>query len=407
MRGLARENNPPIETRVLTTSHALPALKQSNVRYELLLQGYEQQVSAIVDKDFRISRSPLHMLGQFRENLALMPILRDEVHALWKDDRPDIAVVDRVVPIAGYVAQQLGAAWWTIACSSNILESPGGSPTYFGWGPSDTAWAKFRNWWGRQFVKRFKQSILWLCRKQLAEVGVTGLYRDDGSEILLSNERIYIRGARELEFNDDYSATVRYIGPLTGGPDFPHEPPVFREGRRHVLISLGTHLNWAKRKAIPLFSKVAGQSPDIDFHFTLGKPVAESEIAAADLPTNLKLYHYLPYDLYVREFDAAIIHGGTGVLYSCLAAAVPILVWPQDYDQFDFAARVTHRRLGLRCRPDARSIADDLQQLLHDETLRQRLRDFQQALSEYDPHAAFRNDLLAWAAERRCQPHDS
>ena len=50
------------------------------------------------------------------------------------------------------------------------------------------------------------------------------------------------------------------------------------------------------------------------------------------------------------QVDAVIHHGGAGISYAALAAATPALVWPHDYDQFDFAARLTHAGVALRIR---------------------------------------------------------
>ena len=65
---------------------------------------------------------------------------------------------------------------------------------------------------------------------------------------------------------------------------------------------------------------------------------------------------------YLARYGAAIVHGGTGITYSCIQAGVPMLVWPHDFDQHDHAARIVDRGLGLRLR--ASSVVDDLRRLL-------------------------------------------
>lgn len=47
-------------------------------------------------------------------------------------------------------------------------------------------------------------------------------------------------------------------------------------------------------------------------------------------------------------FDAVVHSGGTGIAYSALAAVLPSLRVPHDFDQFDMAARIPWYGLGLR-----------------------------------------------------------
>jgi UDP:flavonoid glycosyltransferase YjiC (YdhE family) len=93
---------------------------------------------------------------------------------------------------------------------------------------------------------------------------------------------------------------------------------------------------------------------------------------------------FIPYDMYLPRYAAAVIHGGTGITYSCIQAAVPMLVWPHDYDQHDHAARIVARGLGLRLRPSPARAVPSLRRLLEDETLRSRVREFQEISRSYD-----------------------
>ena len=193
---------------------------------------------------------------------------------------------------------------------------------------------------------------------------------------------------REFEFERDWPPAFRFVGPLTGGPVFPHAAPEFEAGKRHVLVSLGTHLLWAKRAAFELLEAVAERMPECRFHFTHGAPKSTSH----ERRGNVRHYGYFPYDLYLPRYDAAIVHGGTGVLYSCIKAAMPMLVWPQDFDHFDHAARVVVRGLGTRLVPrhaDRRRSGA----LLDDEARRARLQEFQAMCGRYDPKRAVLDEL--------------
>src|SRR5262249_35482552 len=151
----------------------------------------------------------------------------------------------------------------------------------------------------------------------------------------------------EFEFERDWPEGFHFIGQLTASPPFPHVAPDFAAGKRHILITLGTHVPWARRRAPGLLRRVATAMPDCAFHFAEGRPGSTEQAGRG----NVRRYGFIPYDEYLSRYDAAIIHGGTGITYSCIKAGVPVLVWPQDFDHFDHAARIVARGLGLRLRP--------------------------------------------------------
>ena len=59
------------------------------------------------------------------------------------------------------------------------------------------------------------------------------------------------------------------------------------------------------------------------------------------------------------------------------------MVWPQDYDQFDFAARLAARGLALRCER-AGKIAVELKRVLADDVMRGRCEEFARVIAAYD-----------------------
>ncbi len=133
-------------------------------------------------------------------------------------------------------------------------------------------------------------------------------------------------------------------------------------------------------RAAGLIEQVAGEMPDCDFHFALGQPGS----IAREERGNVHYYGFIPYDEYLPRYAAAVIHGGTGISYSCIQAATPMLVWPHDYDQYDHAARIVGRGLGVRLRPNCAEVVRGLRRLLEDETLRTRVREFQGLSRAYD-----------------------
>lgn len=123
--------------------------------------------------------------------------------------------------------------------------------------------------------------------------------------------------------------------------------------------------------------------PDCLFHFAMGKAGSISR----ERRGNVHYYGFIPYDQYMARYSAAVTHAGTGITYACIKAGVPMLVWPQDYDQHDHAARVIERGLGLRLKPTRDDVVAGLRRLLSDERLRARAAEFQHLSTQYDPRA--------------------
>jgi UDP:flavonoid glycosyltransferase YjiC (YdhE family) len=64
-----------------------------------------------------------------------------------------------------------------------------------------------------------------------------------------------------------------------------------------------------------------------------------------DLPPGIKTFGYLPFSQVLPRAALLVYHGGIGTLAQGIKAAVPHLVVPHAYDQFDSGFRI--RRLGL------------------------------------------------------------
>ncbi len=383
----------PGEVRVLSTRDASEAIRLSGLTAVELLPGREEDVKAIANTRARVGFHPPRLHRQLRMTLALMADLRDQLRQLWREQRPDLVLADFTLPVAGLLARSMGITWWTSMPSPCALETRAGTPSYLGgWTPRAGLIGRTRDALGRRLIRLFKHGMAALFAPDLRALDFPGVYRADGSEAIYSPDCILALGMREFEFERDWPEAVTFVGPLTGGPQYPHTPPVFTPGRPAILVTLGTHLSWAREHASTLIQQVAREMPDCDFHFALGRPGSTSREERG----NVHYYGFIPYDLYLPRYAAAVIHGGTGITYSCIKAGVPMLAWPHDYDQHDHAARIVQHGLGLRLRPRAAQAAADLRRLLVDQKLHARVREFQELSRSYDA-----GRWVATALERR------
>jgi UDP:flavonoid glycosyltransferase YjiC (YdhE family) len=379
------------DIRVLTTADAAATVVTGGFEYAPILGGREADVWRIPNTSRPVRGRPWMLLRQFRENLSLLPPLKSDVEAAWKISRPDLVVVDFTLPSVGHWARAQGIRWWTSHPSPLAIETRDGTPTYLGgWTPPTTTAGRLRDALGRGSVRLFKQVLFSVFRSELSRIGLERAYRADGSEMVYSDDVVLALGARELEFPCTWPEAVHFVGPVCHTPaNQASEALPLDPRRRNVLVTIGTHLPYARQMVLERLQLWAAAMSDVFFHYTTGG----GETGTACEGDNWRAYRYLNYDEVVARFDAVIHHGGAGITYHCLRAAVPAVVWPQDYDQFDFAARLNHHGLAVRC-GSAGEIPVALRWVLDDGSMRKRNAAFAQVLRRYNLREALRG-LLA------------
>lgn len=375
--------------RVLSTRKAQQAIHLSGLEGLTLLSDKEAQIAAIADPPYQVKNNPRFLVRQLGGNLALMGEFRKELLDVWRQDKPDLVLADFTLPVAGLLAQELGIRWWTSLPTPCALESHTGTPTYLGgWKPGDTLFHTLRDTLGRNLIRNFKRLVAWRYRKVLLKLNLSRLYRANGEEAIYSPTKILALGIQEFEFEQDWPAALQFVGPITASPPFEHIPPQFELGKKHILVSLGTHIPWAKEKAADFTKALSEHLPEFNFHFSYGQ---SSQLHYKQIK-NVCFYSYIPYH-YLQHYDVAIIHGGAGITYSCMKAGVPMLVWPHDYDQFDHGARVVMHGLGFRINGQLRHTVELLQRLLVDPTIQKQIRSFKERLETYNAHRSVLQEL--------------
>ncbi len=368
--------------RILTTAGGAPPIASAGFPFVEILPGHDQAVWSIANTRMQVGSNPRQMWRQVQKNLGLMHELKRQLTEIWQAEAPDLVIADFVVPVAGLTAKEMGIPWWTGMPSPCVLETKDGTPAYLGgWMPQNDFYGRARDWIGRKTVRTFKKMSAWMFSRPLKSLSIPSLYRADGTEVVYSPERILAYGMKEFEFERTWPDWFHFIGPLIIAPTLPGPELQWDETKKTVLVTLGTHLPWAKSQAVELMQEVARKMPDTIFHFSRGR-MGTREVEIRD---NLHLYDFVPYNAFLHRYDAAIIHGGTGITYTCIQHGVPMLVWPHDYDQFDHAARIVHHQLGLRLKPQASQIAQDLQTLTTSPAIRASLDRYQQFYCSYDP----------------------
>lgn len=350
---MGRVLNDLAEVRVLSTEAAQARIHMAGLQGEVVLADVDARLRAITDPPHRVGSNPLRLHAQFDASLGLLEAFAAALRERYAKERPDLLIADFTLPVAGPIATHHGIPWWTSHPSPCVIEAPGGPPAYLG------GWLPGRGWLGALrdrcaalAVRGFKRTIGHLYARRLKALGFDGLYRDDGSEAAYSPQRILALSLREFEFERRWPSSVDFIGPLLWSPPaVGPPPPSVEDGRPQILISLGTHLAFAKPALIAELERIAAAHPEWCLHFSAGRfDVNAAHSVASPEPGRLQQHAWADYPSWIPRMQTVVHHGGAGVLWECLRAGVPQLVLPQDYDQFDHAARLEAAGVGLRLR---------------------------------------------------------
>ncbi|WP_109508105.1 glycosyltransferase [Nocardioides speluncae] len=341
-RALAEEH----DVRVFSTAGAQADIAAAGLTGIAILDGGDARIDAITSPEEPINGNPRKLIEEFRASLAIQADFQRELRAAWQSRRPDLVIADYVIPSVGPAAQALGIPWWTGHSSPCVIEGRLGPPAYVGgWSPGEGTLGRLRDAAARRGVRAFKRTAFLVARRRLRELGFTAPYRADGSEAAYSPDVILAQMPAGFEFERSVPESVVWVGPLLYTPPTDAPQPPFVEGRRHVLVTAGTHLAWHKLQLVAAAEATARRLPDLEVHVSLGR--TDAAPVASELP-NLAVLPYVSYARDLARYDLVAHHGGSGVLNQTLAAGLPSVVTPVDYDQFDHAARMEAAGLAVR-----------------------------------------------------------
>jgi len=384
--GLGRELLPLAEVTVLSTPGAMRAVEAAGLLARPIMREHEQLVLDIASPGQSVKGNPLLLFRQLKANVSLQTEVLEEVAAALAELQPDLVIADFTLPVAGVAAERQGIPWWSHLPSPCVFEAPDGPPAYFGGlVPADSPAERAIHFCLRKTTRLFKRLMFFIFRGTFRKVGLTSVYREDGSERVYSPERIVVSAASEIEFPRTYPAHFEFIGPLLYTPPVDPAPPVFVEGKKHALVTLGSHLGHRKDEIATAIRALAARNPGWVFHFTDGDPSAERREGEGDFHR----YPFISYDLYLPRYDLVIHHGGSGILHHCLRHGLPAVVMPMDFDQFDNAARLAW--FGTAVRVDSLAeLAPAFREVAENPAIRAESSRFAQILAKYDAGAQIR-----------------
>ncbi len=376
--GIGRRLAEDADVRVISTAAAMPEIAAAGLVGHEMLLNTSAQLDAVTRATRRLGSNPLRLHARLRASLALLARVQTDLRALWQTAPPDLVIADFLVPVVGRVAAEYRVPWWTSMPSPCAIETPDGPPSYLGgWTPRTDRRGDLRDRLGRASVRAFKRAVHRLNRRALESLGVPSVYRADGTEAAYSPERILALGLPELEFSQRFPPAVQWVGPVLYTPDTHIAEPPWLEGRPHVLVTLGTHLSWRRDAMRAAVRHAAHALPMFQFHVSDGDRASDR----GERHGNLHRLGYVSYARDLRHYAVVVHHGGAGAVFHTLAAGLPAVVWPQDHDQCDFAARLDVAGAGVWVR-DVAMLAQAIRRAHDDQPMRERCRAWQQRIMQ-------------------------
>ncbi|WP_019181653.1 glycosyltransferase [Microbacterium yannicii] len=189
--------------------------------------------------------------------------------------------------------------------------------------------------------------------------------------------------APEFEYpRSDLSDSVSFAGPLPGPASTAPLPQWWSDldGRPVVHVTQGTIANSDfSQLVLPTIDGLAG-SDALVVVSTGGRP---RTALPEELPDNVRVAQYLPYDRLLPRVDVLVTNGGYGGVQQALAHGVPLVVAGQTEDKIEVSARVGWSGAGINLktnRPTAAQVARAVGRVRSDAAYRTRAQALATAL---------------------------
>lgn len=335
-------------TVISTKSVKDKVLSIKNINFYSILDGFEKYIEDIANPEYFIKSNPIKLLKQLKQNILVLKHAKQELKQVIELINPEYVIADFTITVAGLICEELNIKWFTTLPSPCVYECLDGIPPYLGGlKPSNNYLIKVKYKLYFYFIRTIKKLFFKFFQKDLKEIGFTNLYREDGSEVIYSNQKIFALGLKELEFNQPNVDYFDYIGPILFTPKETEENNLFdfQKNKKYMLVTFGTHLKFFKKEVIEYFTNFCKEYKQYNIHISLGD---DKNNLIKKINDNLSIYSFINYDKYLKNYDIVVHHGGSGIMYECIRQGKISIVFPQDYDQFDNASRIEKAKIGIK-----------------------------------------------------------
>lgn len=324
------------------------------------------------------ARTPIGALRRNFDNIVFgpAPIVAEETRRAIESERPDVVVVDHIMPGALVAAEAAGIPRVILFHTPEFLPGPGKPAAGSGFMPREDVIGRTRDGlFNRAFLKMLDAYVP-SFRQMHQEFGLPPINSAaDLIEHYHRADRRLILTSEAFDFPITPSpANTRYVGPVLDDPQWSGEwesPWTDRDKRPLVVASLSSTFQ-NQRDALQRIITAVGALP-VRGLVTTGPAMRGAQF---DAPANVVVVPAAPHSRVFPEAAAVITHGGHGTVMRALANGVPALCLPMGRDQDDNAARVVAHGAGLRLKRSAKPerIAAAVQRLIAEPEFRENAR---------------------------------
>ena len=392
-------DNPQYEIRLFTGPQKKTVAEAAGFNVVTILEGHVEEFEKAANNSEQLGI--LSAYHQLSASIDLINLVSDQLMKEWQKNRPDIVIADFITLSGGLVAEQMGIPWITIMATQFAIETTEGPPCFFGgMGIPRNNWQVLEQFLARKITRLGKRIVTFLLRDRLRRYHFK-LYNQKGQETIYSPYSILGIGMKEVELKKGFPEHYRWVGPFGASveavEDYPLDLSLFA-GRKKILVSCGTQLEWAKENLIYQAKQLAKAHPDCHFFVTRG--LGGESFQCESLMENLSLVSYLPYKEYIPQMDYVIHHGGAGIFYQCIIYGKPALILPHDYDQYDYAVRGVEAGVALTAnKEDTRAIGLAFEKLIAKEGWSE-LETLRQAAHSYHPTEILESEIHRLLADK-------
>ena len=392
-------NNPRYDIRLFTGPQKKDVAESAGFHVVPILENHIEDFERAANNDQQLGI--LSAYQQLSSSIDLINVVSDQLLEEWQMSRPDIVIADFITLSGGLVANQLGIPWITTMATQFVLETTDGPPCLIGgMGSPKNGWDASIQYVGRKATRLVKRIVSFLLRDRLKRYHFK-LYNQLGHETIYSPYSILGIGMKEVELKKGFPEHYRWVGPFGASveavEDYPLDLSLFA-GRKKVLVSCGTQLEWAKENLIFQTKELAKAHPDCHFFVTRG--VGGEAFQCENIMENLSVVSYLPYKEYIPQMDYVIHHGGAGIFYQCIIYGKPALILPHDYDQFDYAVRGVEAGVAFTAKRDnSKEIGQAFDRLLAKENWPE-LENLCQVAQSYHPTEILESEIHRLLADK-------
>lgn len=372
------------EVVMVTTKEKQKLIESLGLRCVTILDDFQDEFQAIINvaQDMKIKHSLQRMFHTLSAIDTFFIEAYHEFLTILKIEQPALCIHDFSTFFASYACEALKIPFMTDLPSHQIIESVNlwDDVPYFMGGlyPQNGFFGKLRNRMGWFILKNVKR---WYGRRRIFKENGWRVYRKDGSENYYSNQTVLGLGMKEIEFNSSLPKYLQHIGPSIPSVSIKNGERKLPSGfDKYIFFTFGTILEGMNDQLQSAYFQLIKQFPEYLFVLSDGN-LNKADEEPIWLANNLIRYGYLSYSENINQFDLVVHHGGIGIAYDCIKWGIPSIVFPQVWDQFDFAARLDHFGASIRIK-EAEEMADAIRQAqVYDWS---RLYQLQNQLKKYD-----------------------